>query len=93
MRCVPPAALGLPFTVGFRTRWLASACRSFTTTINGYPDMAGMWLSGEDLPHRGNERKISKGLNRGNAKVSETQLAFLRSIDTPTVWPEPRKKP
>ena len=49
--------------------------------------MAGMWLSGEDLPHRGNERKISKGLNRGNAMVSETQLAFLRSIDTPTVWP------
>jgi hypothetical protein len=55
--------------------------------------MAGMWLSGEDLPHRGNERKISKGLNRGNAMVSETQLAFLRSIDTPTVWPEPTKKP
>jgi regulator of RNase E activity RraA len=28
---------------------------------------------------------ISKGLNKGNAMVSESQLTFLRSIDTPTV--------
>jgi hypothetical protein len=28
---------------------------------------------------------ISKGLNEGNAMVSESQLTFLRSIDTPTV--------
>jgi regulator of RNase E activity RraA len=42
-------------------------------------------LIGKDLPHRGNWRKISKGLDMGNAMVSESQLAFLRSIDTPTV--------
>ena len=55
--------------------------------------IADAWLIVEDLPHRGNERKIPKGLNMGSAMVSESQLAFLRSIDTPTVWPEPRKKP
>ena len=47
--------------------------------------IADAWLIGEDLPHRGNERKIPKGLNMGSAMVSESQLAFLRSIDTPTV--------
>ena len=88
-RCVAYPALrwGFPSQSSLGLAGSRPPCRSFTTTINGYPNMAGMWLSGKDLPHRGNERKISQGLNRGNAMVSETQLAFLRSIDTPTVWP------
>jgi hypothetical protein len=41
--------------------------------------MAGMWLDRRGLA------ASRKGLNMGNAMVSESQLAFLRSIDTPTV--------
>ena len=45
-------SLGLPFIVAFLNP--GAWGRSFTTAIDGYPNMAGMWLVGEDLPQETN---------------------------------------
>jgi len=45
-------SLGLPFMAAFLNP--GAWGRSFTTAIDGYPNMAGMWLVGEDLPQQGN---------------------------------------
>ena len=45
-------SLGLPFMVAFLNP--GAWGRSFTTAIDGYPNMAGMWLVGEDLPQETN---------------------------------------
>jgi choline dehydrogenase-like flavoprotein len=45
-------SLGLPFIVAFLNP--GAWGRSFTTAIDGYSNMAGMWLVGEDLPQETN---------------------------------------
>ena len=45
-------SLGLPFMAAFLNP--GAWGRSFTTAIDGYPNMAGMWLVGEDLPQETN---------------------------------------
>jgi len=45
-------SLGLPFMVAFLNP--GAWGRSFTTAIDGYANMAGMWLVGEDLPQETN---------------------------------------
>jgi choline dehydrogenase-like flavoprotein len=45
-------SLGLPFMAAFLNP--GAWGRSFTTAIDGYSNMAGMWLVGEDLPQETN---------------------------------------
>jgi choline dehydrogenase-like flavoprotein len=45
-------ALGLPFMAAFLDP--GAWGRSFTSALDGYSNMAGMWLVGEDMPQAGN---------------------------------------
>jgi choline dehydrogenase-like flavoprotein len=45
-------SLGLPFMAAFLNP--GAWGRSFTSAMEGYPRMAGMWLVGEDMPQAGN---------------------------------------
>src|SRR5258707_6374093 len=45
-------SLGLPFMTGFLNP--GAWGRSFTSAMEGYPRMAGMWLVGEDMPQETN---------------------------------------
>ena len=45
-------SLGLPFIAAFLNP--GAWGRSFTTAIDAYENMAGMWLVGEDMPQESN---------------------------------------
>jgi choline dehydrogenase-like flavoprotein len=50
-------ALGLPFMAAFLDP--GAWGRSFTSALDGYPNMAGMWLVGEDMPQATNRVTLS----------------------------------
>src|ERR1700687_690923 len=66
----------------------AAAAPFYAATPWGGPGAAALprsppcWRSS---PRSSRRRGTSTGLKKGNAMVSESQFAFLRSIDTPTV--------
>ncbi len=45
-------ALGIPFMAAFLDP--GAWGREFTSALDGYPNMAGMWLVGEDMPQEKN---------------------------------------
>jgi len=57
-------SLGLPFIVAFLNP--GAWGRSFTTAIDGYPNMAGMWLVGEDLPQETNRVTLDPSAKDAN---------------------------
>ena len=51
-------SLGLPFMAAFLDP--GGWGREFTTALDGYENMAGMWLVGEDMPQESNRITLSK---------------------------------
>ena len=67
-------ALGLPFMAAFLNP--GGWGRSFTTALDSYENMAGMWIVGEDMPQLGNgvtlsETKDQHGLPVANVNFDE----------------------
>lgn len=54
-------SLGLPFMAAFLNP--GGWGRSFTSALDDYPNMAGMWLVGEDMPQEGNSVTLHAELN------------------------------
>ena len=63
-------SLGLPFMATFLNP--GAWGRSFTTAIDGYSNMAGMWLVGEDLPQETNRVTLDPVV------VEDDYAAFVR---------------
>jgi choline dehydrogenase-like flavoprotein len=57
-------SLGLPFLAAFLNpgEW----GRSLTSALDGYPNMAGMWIVGEDMPQEGNRITLDPAVKDKN---------------------------
>jgi choline dehydrogenase-like flavoprotein len=57
-------SLGLPFTAAFLNP--GAWGRSFTSALDDYPNMAGLWIVGEDMPREQNRVTLDPKVKDGN---------------------------
>ena len=68
-------SLGLPFMAAFLNP--GAWGRSFTSAMDGYANMAGMWIVGEDMPQEKN-RDHARSEGEGQVRAAGAQRAFRR---------------
>jgi len=65
-------ALGVPFMAAFLDP--GGWGRSFTSAMDDYPRMAGMWLVGEDMPQESNRITLSKAKDKYGMPVANVHF-------------------
>ncbi|QFS81344.1 Fructose dehydrogenase large subunit [Roseivivax sp. THAF40] len=65
-------ALGLPFMAAFLNP--GAWGREFTTALDAYENMAGMWIVGEDMPQEGNGVTLSETEDQYGLKVANVHF-------------------
>jgi choline dehydrogenase-like flavoprotein len=65
-------SLGLPFMAAFLKP--GAWGREFTTAIDGYSNMAGMWLVGEDMPRETNRVSLSDSKDQFGTPVADVHF-------------------
>jgi choline dehydrogenase-like flavoprotein len=65
-------SLGLPFMAAFLDP--GAWGREFTTAIDGYANMAGMWLVGEDMPQETNRITLSEAKDKFGLPVADVHF-------------------
>jgi choline dehydrogenase-like flavoprotein len=65
-------ALGVPFMAAFLDP--GGWGRSFTSAMDDYPRMAGMWLVGEDMPQESNRITLSKAKDKYGMPVADVHF-------------------
>lgn len=65
-------SLGLPFMAAFLDP--GAWGREFTSALDGYSNMAGMWLVGEDMPQEGNRITLSDAKDKFGMPVANVHF-------------------
>lgn len=65
-------SLGIPFMAAFLDP--GAWGREFTSALDGYSNMAGMWLVGEDMPQEGNRITLSDAKDKWGVPVANVNF-------------------
>ena len=65
-------SLGIPFMAAFLNP--GAWGREFTSAMDGYPNMAGMWLVGEDMPQETNRISLSSVKDKHGMPVADVHF-------------------